>query len=106
MLNKILLSLVIVLLLVLQVIQPWASTEGQEEKPAVPQEAPSLDVMQRLESIEKKLERSLADTPSTKSPAEGIEQRLMSLEQKLERRLFTLLLLQMDSMHSLYLRQY
>lgn len=124
MLNKILLSLVTVLLLVLQVIQPWASTEGQEEAPAVPQETPSLNVMPPLESVEKKLERNLADTSSTKSPEEEVDQRLMRLEQKLERlldtekrikeankesatmSLFTLLLLQMDSMRLLYLRQY
>ena len=87
MLNKILLSLVTVLLLVLQVIQPWASTEGQEEAPAVPQETPSLNVMPPLESVEKKLERNLADTSSTKSPEEEVDQRLMRLEQKLERRL-------------------
>ena len=87
MLNKILLSLATVLLLVLQVIQPWASTEGQEEAPAVPQETPSLNVMPPLESVEKKLERNLADTSSTKSPEEEVDQRLMRLEQKLERRL-------------------
>ena len=89
MLDKILLSLVIVLLLVLQVIQPWASTEGQEEKSAVPQETPSLDVMPPLESVEKKLERNLADASSAKSPEERIEQRLLLLEQKLARRLDT-----------------
>ena len=89
MLNKILLSLVTVLLLVLQVIQPWASTEGQEEAPAVPQETPSLNVMPPLESVEKKLERNLADTSSTKSPEEEVDQRLMRLEQKLERILDT-----------------
>jgi hypothetical protein len=87
MLNKILLSLVTVLLLVLQVIQPWASTEGQEEAPAVPQETPSLDVMPPLESVEKKLERNLADASSTKSPEEEVDQRLMRLGQKMERRL-------------------
>ena len=89
MLNKILLSLVIVLLLVLQVIQPWASTEGQEEKSAVPQETPSLDVMPPLESVEKKIERNLADASSAKSPEEEVDQRLMRLEQKLERLLDT-----------------
>ena len=89
MLNKILLSLVIVLLLVLQAIQPWASTEGQEEKSAVPQETPSLDVMPPLESVEKKIERNLADASSAKSPEEEIDQRLMRLEQKLERLLDT-----------------
>lgn len=85
--NKIVLPLAIALLLVLPVMQPWASTDGQGGEPVASQETPSLDVIQRLESIEKKLEHALANEPSAKSPEEGIEQRLMRLEQKLERRL-------------------
>ena len=89
MLNKILLSFVTVLLLVLQVIQPWASTDSQGEGSVAPQANSSLDEVQRLESIVKKIERNLADAPSAKSPEERIEQRLLLLEQKLERRLDT-----------------